>query len=92
MAEACHAETRVTILGHVQRGGQPGAQDRVLASAFGVRAVELIRLGKFNRMVAWSNREIIDVPIEDAIKHYQNVEPHGTLVNTARGLGICLGD
>jgi 6-phosphofructokinase len=92
IAELCQAETRVTVLGHVQRGGQPSAQDRLLASAFGVHAVELIAAGKFNRMVAWSTRQVIDVPLADAVKHYQQVEKHGSLVRTARGLGICLGD
>ena len=92
IAELCHAETRVTVLGHVQRGGQPSAQDRLLASAFGVRAVELIQENKFDRMVAWSNRAVIDVPIEEATKRYQSVEADGTLVKTARGLGICLGN
>jgi 6-phosphofructokinase 1 len=83
---------RVTVLGHVQRGGQPIAQDRILASAFGVRAVELVAQGKFNRMVAWQNREVIDVDILEAIKSYQGVDLNGTMVKTARGLGICLGD
>jgi 6-phosphofructokinase 1 len=92
IAEACQAETRVTVLGHVQRGGQPSAHDRLLASAFGVHAVNLIQEGKFDRMVAWSDRKVIDVPIAEAIKHYQVVEKDGTLVRTARGLGICLGD
>jgi 6-phosphofructokinase 1 len=92
IAELCAAETRVTILGHVQRGGQPSAQDRLIAAAFGVHAVDLIAAGKFNRMVAWSNRHVIDVPIADAVKHYQMVEKNGSLVHTARGLGICLGD
>lgn len=92
IAEACQAETRVTVLGHVQRGGQPSAHDRLLASAFGVHAVNLIEQGQFDRMVAWSDRKVIDVPIEDAIKHYQIVEKESTLVKTARGLGICLGD
>lgn len=92
IATLCDAETRVTILGHVQRGGQPSAQDRLLASAFGVRAIELIGQGKFDRMVAWSNREVIDVSIEDAIANYKEVEPEGTLVKTARGLGISFGD
>jgi 6-phosphofructokinase 1 len=92
IAEACQAETRVTVLGHVQRGGQPSAHDRLLASAFGVHAVTLIQQGKFDRMVAWSNRGVIDVPIAEAIKKYQTVEKDGTLVKTARGLGICLGD
>jgi ATP-dependent phosphofructokinase / diphosphate-dependent phosphofructokinase len=92
IAELCQAETRVTVLGHVQRGGQPSAQDRLLAAAFGVHAVELIKAGKYDRMVAWTNRKVIDVPIGEAIRHYQAVETDGALVLTARGLGICLGD
>ena len=64
----------------------------MIASAFGVHAVDLIAEGKFDRMVAWSNREVIDVSIEDAIARYQAVELDGALVRTARGLGICLGD
>ncbi len=92
IAALCKAETRVTVLGHVQRGGQPSAQDRLLASAFGVHAVELIREGKVDRMVAWSNREVIDVPIAEAIAHYQQIDPNSALVKTARGLDICLGD
>jgi len=92
IADLCQAETRVTVLGHVQRGGQPSAQDRLIAAAFGVHAVELIKAGKLNRMVAWSNRMVIDVPLEDAVKNNQQVEKHGSLIKTARGLGICLGD
>ncbi len=86
------AETRVTQLGHVQRGGAPTARDRLLATAFGVKAVDLIAEGKFDRMVALWNREIIDVPLAEAIRHPHVVDPAGPLVNTARGLGICLGD
>lgn len=92
IAQMCQAETRVTVLGHVQRGGQPSAQDRLLASAFGVHAVELIRAGTYDRMVAWSNRAVIDVPIAQAIATYQVVDPQGSLVRTARSLGISLGD
>lgn len=92
IAALCQAETRVTVLGHVQRGGQPSAQDRMLAAAFGVHAVELIRAGKYGRMVAWSNRKVIDVPISEAIQRYQAIEPDSPLVKTARGLGICFGD
>jgi ATP-dependent phosphofructokinase / diphosphate-dependent phosphofructokinase len=92
IADLCNAEARVTVLGHVQRGGQPSAQDRLLASAFGVHAIDLIKEGKQYRMVAWSNREVIDVSIADAIKHYQVVEKYGTLMQTARGLGISFGD
>lgn len=86
------AETRVTVLGHVQRGGVPSPLDRLTATAFGVAATDLIAEGRFDRMVSWQNRQVVDVPIEDAIAHYQAVDPNGTLVKTARAMGICLGD
>lgn len=92
IAAATGAETRVTVLGHVQRGSMPSPRDRLIASAFGVHAVDLIAAGKFDRMVAWQNRQVVDVPLEDAIAHYNEVELDGALVRTARGLGICLGD
>ncbi|HAC64109.1 MAG TPA: 6-phosphofructokinase [Cyanothece sp. UBA12306] len=86
------AETRVTVLGHIQRGGIPSPVDRLLGSAFGVAAVDLIAQEKYDQMVAWQNRQIVSVPIAEAIKTYRTVDPEGTLVKTARGLGICLGD
>lgn len=92
IAAATGAETRVTVLGHVQRGSSPSPRDRLIASAFGVHAVDLIAANKFDRMVAWSNRQIVDVPIQDAIARYQAVEVDGALVKTARGLGISFGD
>lgn len=92
IAELTGFETRVTNLGHVQRGCPPTYNDRLLASAFGVKAVDLIAAGKFDRMVAWKNREVVDVPIEQAIAAYKAVDPADTLVGTARGLGISFGD
>lgn len=92
IAHATGAETRITVLGHLQRGGMPTASDRLLASAFGVHAVDLIAEDKFDRMVAWQNRTVTDVPLEEAIADYRMVNPHDALVHTARGLGICLGD
>lgn len=92
IADMTESETRVTVLGHVQRGSPPTYNDRLLASAFGARAVELIEDGKFNRMVAWQNRQVVDVAIADAIAAYQEVDLNDTLVRTARALGICLGD
>jgi 6-phosphofructokinase 1 len=86
------SETRVTVLGHVQRGGTPSTTDRVLASAFGVAAVDLVAAGKSDRMVTWQNRHVVDVPIEDTISDKFGVNVEGDLVRTARGLGICLGD
>jgi phosphofructokinase-like protein len=92
ISENTHAETRVTVLGHVQRGGQPNALDRMIASAFGVKAVDLIAENKFDRMVAWSKRHVIDVPIEDAIAQYQAVKTDDVLIETAKGLGIYIGE
>jgi 6-phosphofructokinase 1 len=85
------AETRVTVLGHVQRGGQPLWDDRLVASAFGVYAVDLIAEGRFDRMVAWQNRQVVDVPLAAAFNPAPLGKAHETLVHTARGLGICLG-
>ena len=85
-------ECRVTALGHVQRGAPPTANDRILASAFGVYAVDLLEKGKFDRMVAYKNRRIVDVAIDDAIKTYKNVERTDPLVETALSLGIYIGD
>ena len=92
ISEETGAQTRVTVLGHTQRGGSPTPQDRFYASAFGVRAVDLVAEGKFDRMVAWSNRDCIDVPLLDVVSHPHPVDPAGAVVRTARGLGICLGD
>jgi 6-phosphofructokinase 1 len=90
--KATGAETRVTVLGHVQRGGTPSPRDRVIASAFGVHAVDLLARGRTGRMVAWQHREVVDVPLEEVITRARPVDVNGTLVQTARGLGICLGD
>jgi 6-phosphofructokinase 1 len=85
------AETRVTVLGHVQRGGIPSPLDRLLASAFGVAAVDLIAAGQFDQLVTWQQRQVVSVPIAQAIAQYRAVDLDDTLVKTARGLGICLG-
>jgi len=86
------AETRVTVLGHTQRGGTPSYLDRLLGAAFGVAAVDLVAEGKFDHVVTWQNRQIKSVPISEAIAEYAAVDPNGTLVKTARGLDIYLGD
>jgi ATP-dependent phosphofructokinase / diphosphate-dependent phosphofructokinase len=86
------AETRVTVLGHVQRGGIPSPLDRLIASAFGVAAVDLIAQGKYDQIVTWQKRQVSSVPIAEAIAQYEKVDLNGTLVKTARGLGIYLGN
>ncbi len=85
-------ETRVTVLGHVQRGGIPNSRDRLFASVFGVAAVDLVAAEKFNRLVIWSGRKCSDIPLEQAVSVSHNVNPDGDLVTTARGLGIYIGN
>ena len=92
LAPLTNAETRVTVLGHVQRGGSPAPLDRLMAAAFGVKAVELIAAGRFGRMVAWQNRRLVDVPLAQVAAGPRLVDPVGDLVLTARGLGISFGD
>ncbi|MCX5693913.1 MAG: 6-phosphofructokinase [Candidatus Omnitrophica bacterium] len=67
-------ETRVSVLGHIQRGGSPTAFDRVLGTRFGVKAVELIIGKKFGQMVALSGNKIIDVPLSEAVKALKTVD------------------
>ncbi len=92
LAKMTEAETRVTVLGHVQRGGQPTWDDRLLACAFGVHAVDLIAEGRFDRLVVWQNRRVLDVPLIAAFDRGSLLVSDDTLVRIARGLGICLGD
>ena len=92
VARRTGAETRVTVLGHVQRGGSPTPLDRLLGSAFGVAAVDLVSAGRFDRMVAWQNRRVVDVPLAEACAGFRAVDPNDALVHTARGLGISFGD
>lgn len=86
------ADIRETVLGHTQRGGTPIAYDRVLASVFGVEAFERVLDGDFGRMVALRNNEFTSVPLKEAIRAYNVVDPQGALVNAARGLGISFGE
>jgi phosphofructokinase-like protein len=92
IARVTGAETRVTSLGHIPRGAPPTYGDRLLASALGVFAVDMVAVEKFGHMVAWQNRAVVAVPIERAFQSFRSVDIHGTVVKTARDLGICLGD
>ena len=66
-------ETRVTVLGHVQRGGSPTARDRVLATRFGLKAAELVEQGRFGRMAALRGDTIVDVPLAEAVAELKTV-------------------
>jgi len=63
-----------------------------LASAFGVYAVDLLAKRKFNRMVAWNNRKVVDVAIDDGIRTYRDVKRNDPLVETALSLGAYIGE
>jgi phosphofructokinase-like protein len=86
------ADVRHTVLGHVQRGGKPNAQDRVLATAFGVKAVDMVADGNFNKMVVWRNNRVEIVPIDQSIETYNRVDLNGVLAETAKAMGIYLGE
>jgi len=68
-------ETRVVVLGHLQRGGSPTAFDRILATRFGIAAIDLVKEGKFGRMVALRGNEIVSVPIKEAVGKPKLVDP-----------------
>jgi 6-phosphofructokinase 1 len=85
-------ESRVCVLGHLQRGGGPTAFDRQLCTRFGVHAVELIADEMFGHMVALTGGSITPVPIASAVGRIRTVPPHGDLVRTARALGISFGN
>lgn len=87
-----HRETRVTVLGHLQRGGSPTPFDRILATKFGAFAIELAAEKKFGRMVALKGSEIKNVKIEDAISKQKLVKPNNQAVKTARAVGISFGE
>jgi 6-phosphofructokinase 1 len=67
-------ETRVSVLGHLQRGGSPTAFDRILGTRFGIKAVELVKNKKFGRMVALAGNKISDVSISEAVKQLKTVD------------------
>jgi ATP-dependent phosphofructokinase / diphosphate-dependent phosphofructokinase len=86
------ADSRVMILGHLQRGGTPCAYDRILSTQFGVKAAEMVLNGEFGKMASYQSGTVVAVPLEDAISEYNFVKKDSDLVHAARGAGICLGD
>lgn len=85
------AETRVTVLGHLQRGGPPTPADRVLSTRFGVAAADLVLRGEWGRMVALRGAEIVSVPIADVAGKRKRVPPDHELIRAARSLGTHFG-
>jgi 6-phosphofructokinase 1 len=85
-------ETRLMVLGHLQRGGSPTFMDRVLCTLFGAKAVELITEGRFGRMVAHNGQFVDSVSLAEATGRLRTVPLDAGFVHATRSLGICLGD
>jgi len=92
LESALNLETRVTTLGHVQRGGIPTPTDRILATSLGVTAAEWIAAGKYGVMVGVKGVEMVPVPLHKVAGKRKTVPPDHPMVRTARAVGICLGD
>jgi 6-phosphofructokinase 1 len=87
---AIGAESRCTVLGHLQRGGSPTAFDRILATRYGVAAVDALVAGKVNCMVALQRNEIVTVPLADVAGKPSNVP--ASALHVGRAIGVCFGD
>ena len=85
-------EVRVTVPGHMQRGGSPCPYDRVFASRLGAEAGKLILENQYGFMVGYKNREIVRVPLADVAGRLKTIEPDATIVQEAKLLGISFGD
>jgi 6-phosphofructokinase len=92
LREALNKEVRVTVLGHIQRGGSPSPFDRILATRFGVAAADLVARGEFGRMVCLRAGKIESVPLAEAVGAMKRVSPSGDHVRAARAVGISFGD
>lgn len=90
IADCIGVDVRVTVLGHVQRGGQPTPRDRWLATRFGAAAVQMVANGEWGKMAALHGTEMVSVPMEEAIQ-LKMVDPDGSMVQMARDLGIVFG-
>jgi 6-phosphofructokinase 1 len=92
ISELTGKETRLVVLGHLQRGGPPTTFDRVLGTRFGAAAARLVRKGAFGRMVALVPPDIESVPIRDAIRKMKTVPVDSDVIESAREIGISFGD
>ncbi|MCA9728009.1 MAG: ATP-dependent 6-phosphofructokinase [Candidatus Eisenbacteria bacterium] len=91
IAERTGKETRSLVLGHLQRGGNPTARDRIIATRFGAAAVRQVESGEFGVMVALDPPQVLTVPLAEASR-MKTIPLDDDTVLTARDLGICLGD
>lgn len=91
ISQNTNVEARVTVLGHLQRGGSPTPYDRILSTKFGTFAIELVAKRKFGRMVALKGSEVTNVKIEDAVSRQKLVMPNTQAVLSAKAVGVSFG-
>lgn len=92
LREMLHKEIRVTVLGHVQRGGSPTPFDRILGTRLGVAAADLVAKQKFGRMVCLKSGKIESVSLDEALEKMKFIEPGNEIVDAARAVGATFGD
>ncbi len=91
LSKEIELDTRVTVLGHIQRGGSPVAFDRILATRYGSAAVKMVMNREFGRMACLKTPHIRSENITEAVSKFKEVDPDGQVVTTAEAIGICFG-
>lgn len=90
--ELCDMDVRVTVLGHLQRGGPPCPEDRILATRFGVYAVELAVKKRFNKLVVLKGKELTDIPYNEVLRFQRRkIPPNDEILKAAEAINICMG-
>lgn len=92
LAKHVEHEVRVTVLGHLQRGGTPSAFDRLLGTRMGAHAITLVNEGRWGRVVSLRGNDVVDEPLTEEITNAKQVDPNGELCQVARQLEISLGE
>ena len=89
--DSLNIETRVTVLGHTQRGGTPSAVDRVLGSAYGVYAIDMVLKKAYGKIVSYQSGGFTEIDYTDVAGSFRPVDPDDIIIHTAEAMGVCLG-
>ena len=92
LEEATGLESRVSVLGYLQRGGTPVAYDRILATQFGTAAADFLARGEFGKLVALQTGKIVGVPLQEIAGLVKNVPLSNPMLQAAKSIGVCFGD
>ncbi len=92
LEEATGLESRVSVLGYLQRGGTPVAYDRILATQFGTAAADFLARGEFGKLIALQNGKIVGVPLQEIAGLVKNVPLSNPMLQAAKSIGVCFGD